>query len=383
MLSKRLSIQEGKEDGVKEEEPTNSFAPDSTHFPFEKVFPVYAMGFLKPESDPVLLPADSRDPIWDAVREEAKIEVTPPRPGLAEKEPILSSFLYASILSHDCLEQALAFVLANRLQNPTLLATQLLDTIYNVIMKDRGIQHSIRLDMQGYHSLQSYRVAHVLWNQGRKVLALALQSRISEVFGIDIHPASRIGEGILLDHGTGVVVGETAVIGNRVSLMHGVTLGGTGKEIGDRHPKLGDGALIGACVIILGNIKIGEGAMIAAGSLVLKDVPPHSMVAGTPAKVIGYMNEKDPSLTMNHGQKHLLAKKYASNMLAKNSSNTWPILLEMEDPVINGEYHLSAFKLRMRGKMARVLEDSCRLRIGLLLGQCKPLSQREKTHYSL
>ncbi|KAI9394493.1 hypothetical protein POPTR_005G099700v4 [Populus trichocarpa] len=215
MLSKRLSIQEGKEDGVKEEETTNSFASDSTNFPFEKVFPVYAMGFLKPESDPVLLPADSRDPIWDAVREEAKIE--------AEKEPILSSFLYASILSHDCLEQALAFVLANRLQNPTLLATQLLDTISNVIMKDRGIQHSIRLDMQafkdrdpaclsycsallylkGYHSLQSYRVAHVLWNQGRTVLALALQSRISEVFGIDIHPASRIGEGILLDHGTG------------------------------------------------------------------------------------------------------------------------------------------------------------------------------------
>ncbi|KAH8508073.1 hypothetical protein H0E87_010279 [Populus deltoides] len=200
MLSKRLSIQEGKEDGVKEEETTNSFASDSTNFPFEKVFPVYAMGFLKPESDPVLFPADSRDPIWDAVREEAKIE--------AEKEPILSSFLYASILSHDCLEQALAFVLANRLQNPTLLATQLLDTISNVIMKDRGIQHSIRLDMQafkdrdpaclsycsallylkGYHSLQSYRVAHVLWNQGRTVLALALQSRISEVFGIDIHP---------------------------------------------------------------------------------------------------------------------------------------------------------------------------------------------------
>ncbi|KAF9682092.1 hypothetical protein SADUNF_Sadunf05G0072400 [Salix dunnii] len=361
VLSKRLSIQEGKEDGVKEEEPTNAFAPGSTHFPFEKVFPVYAMGVLKPESDPVLLPDDSRDPIWDAVREEAKIE--------AEKEPILSSFLYASILSHDCLEQALAFVLANRLQNPTLLATQLLDTIYNVIMKDRGIQHSIRLDMQGYHSLQSYRVAHVLWNQGRKVLALALQSRISEVFGIDIHPASRIGEGILLDHGTGVVVGETAVIGNRVSLMHGVTLGGTGKEIGDRHPKLGDGALIGACVIILGNIKIGEGAMIAAGSLVLKDVPPHSMVAGTPAKVIGYMDEKDPSLTMNHGQKHLLAKKYASNMLAKNSSNMWPILLEMEDP-----------KLRTRGKMARALEDSCRLRLGLLLCQCKPLPQQEKAH---
>nr|TKS00376.1 SERINE ACETYLTRANSFERASE-106 family protein [Populus alba] len=369
MLSKRLSIQEGKEDGVKEEETTNSFASDSTNFPFEKVFPVYAMGFLKPESDPVLLPADSRDPIWDAVREEAKIE--------AEKEPILSSFLYASILSHDCLEQALAFVLANRLQNPTLLATQLLDTISNVIMKDRGIQHSIRLDMQafkdrdpaclsycsallylkGYHSLQSYRVAHVLWNQGRTVLALALQSRISEVFGIDIHPASRIGEGILLDHGTGVVVGETAVVGNRVSIMHGVTLGGTGKEIGDRHPKVGDGALIGACVIILGNIKIGEGAMIAAGSLVLKDVPPHSMVAGTPAKVIGYMDEKDPSLTMNHdASKEFFEHVAVTFRDGRSSHNCAVVVFE----------HLLLKKLGMSGKMARVLEDSHRLSLGLL-----------------
>ncbi|KAJ6995649.1 hypothetical protein NC653_012484 [Populus alba x Populus x berolinensis] len=367
MLSKRLSIQEGKEDGVKEEETTNSFASDSTNFPFEKVFPVYAMGFLKPESDPVLLPADSRDPIWDAVREEAKIEEFLAAAVCA----VLKKFLLDEYVICFILRASIGICSRKSAAKSYSIATQLLDTISNVIMKDRGIQHSIRLDMQafkdrdpaclsycsallylkGYHSLQSYRVAHVLWNQGRTVLALALQSRISEVFGIDIHPASRIGEGILLDHGTGVVVGETAVIGNRVSIMHvshpdpsllllfnvrinldggmdsvkdnvhgmpclfaiaylryhnskdvwqGVTLGGTGKEIGDRHPKVGDGALIGACVIILGNIKIGEGAMIAAGSLVLKDVPPHSMVAGTPAKVIGYMDEKDPSLTMNH-----------------------------------------------------------------------------------
>ncbi|KAG8660076.1 serine acetyltransferase 2 isoform X3 [Manihot esculenta] len=305
MLSTRLSFKEDIENG--------EIDANSTPFPFEKVFPVYAMGVSKPNSDPVVLPVDSADPIWDAVREEAKLE--------AEKEPILSSFLYASILSHDCLEQALAFVLANRLQNPTLLATQMLDTISYVITNDRGIQRSIRLDMQafkdrdpaclsycsallylkGYHSLQSYRVAHVLWNQGRKVLALALQSRISEVvFGVDIHPAARIGDGILLDHGTGVVIGETAVVGNRVSMMHGVTLGGTGKEVGDRHPKVGDGALIGACSTILGNIRIGEGAMIAAGSLVLKNVDPHSMMAGIPATVIGYVDEKHPSLTMKH-----------------------------------------------------------------------------------
>lgn len=309
LLSLRLNVMDEKQNG--EVETNDSLSPSC--FLFEKMFPVYAMGISKPDSGSVLPhAANSGDPIWDAVREEAKLE--------AEKEPILSSFLYASVLSHDCLEQALAFVLANRLHNPTLLATQLLDTISDVIMHDRGIQRSIRLDVQafkerdpaclsycsvllylkGYHALQSHRIAHVLWRNGRKVLALALQSRISEVFGIDIHPAARIGEGILLDHGTGLVIGETAVVGNRVSLMHGVTLGGTGKEIGDRHPKIDDGALIGACVTILGNIRIGEGAMIAAGSLVLKDAPAHSMLAGTPAKVIGFMDEKVPSLTMNH-----------------------------------------------------------------------------------
>ncbi|KAL9690774.1 hypothetical protein QQ045_011184 [Rhodiola kirilowii] len=226
-------------------------------------------------------------------------------------------FLYASILAHNCLEQALAFALANRLQNPTLLATQLMDIFCNVIVRDRGIQKSIRLDIQafkdrdpscfsycsillypkGFQAIQTYRVAHTLWKQGRKVLALALQSRISEVFAIDIHPAAKIGDGILIDHGTGVVIGETAVIGNRVQ---GVTLGGNGKETGDRHPKVGDGALVGASVTILGNISVGVGAMVAAGSLILKSVPPHSIVAGIPAKVIGYLNEKVPSLTMKH-----------------------------------------------------------------------------------
>ncbi|ESQ53532.1 hypothetical protein EUTSA_v10025792mg [Eutrema salsugineum] len=258
-------------------------------FPIERVFPVYARGTFTPEPNPVLLEftISGYDPIWNAIREEAKLE--------AEKEPILSSFLYASILSHDYLEQALGFVLANRLQNPTLLATQLMDIFCNVMVHDRCIQSSIRLDLQafkerdpaclsyssallhlkGYLALQVYRVAHKLLIQGRELLALALQSRVSEVFGIDIHPAARIGEGILLDHGTGVVIGETAVIGDRVSILHGVTLGGTGKETGDRHPKIGDGALLGACVTILGNIRIGAGAMVAAGSLVLKDVPSH------------------------------------------------------------------------------------------------------------
>ncbi|KAG6619670.1 hypothetical protein I3842_07G004200 [Carya illinoinensis] len=312
MLSERLSLREDQD----EQERKRFIDSKIAQHRLEKFFPVYALGISRPDSDSVVSVFNSddplADPIWDAVKEEAKLE--------AEKEPILSSFLYASILSHDCLEQALGFVLANRLQNPTLLATQLMDIFCEVIMHDTSIQRSIRLDMQafkdrdpaclsycsvllylkGYHSLQVYRVAHALWSQGRKVLALALQSRISEVFGVDIHPAAKIGEGILLDHATGVVIGETAVVGNRVSLMHGVTLGGTGKEVGDRHPKVGEGALIGASANILGNIKIGKGAMVAAGSLVLKDIPPHSMVAGIPAKVIGYVDEQDPSLTMKH-----------------------------------------------------------------------------------
>lgn len=299
----------------KEEEEEN-FGSKPVEYKLERVFPVYAVGVSEP--DPNLVASVAKcgckpgDPIWDAISEEAKLE--------AEKEPILSSFLYASILSHHCLELALSFVLANRLANPTLLATQLMDIFYDVIMHDEDIQRAIRLDIQafkdrdpsclsystallylkGYHSLQSYRVAHALWNQGRKILASALQSRISEVFGVDIHPAAKIGEGILLDHATGVVIGETAVVGNRVSLMQGVTLGGTGKEIGDRHPKVGQGALIGASATILGNIEIGEGAMIAAGTVVLKNVPPHSMVAGIPSKVIGYVDDLDPSLTMKH-----------------------------------------------------------------------------------
>ncbi|CAN6813349.1 unnamed protein product [Brassica oleracea] len=285
---------------------------DGDELPFEMGIAVYAKGTNKLEFDPVLLDS-GYDPIWDAIREEAKLE--------AEKEPILSSFLYAGILAHECLEQALGFVLANRLQNPTLLATQLLDIFNGVMMHDKGLQRSIRHDIQafkdrdpaclsyssailhlkGYHALQAYRVAHKLWNQGRTLLALALQSRISEVvFGIDIHPAAKIGEGILLDHGTGVVIGETAVISNHVSILHGVTLGGTGKETGDRHPKIGEGALLGACVTVLGNISIGVGAMVAAGSLVLKDVPPHSVVAGNPAKLIRVIDEQDPSLAMKH-----------------------------------------------------------------------------------
>ncbi|KAJ7570136.1 hypothetical protein O6H91_01G107900 [Diphasiastrum complanatum] len=271
----------------------------------------------------------SYDPIWAAIRAEARLE--------AEREPLLSSFLYASILAHPCFERSLGFVLANRLKNATLLSTQLMDVLDDVFMHDSNIRQAIRLDVQavkdrdpscksyssallylkGYHALQSYRVAHALWERGQHVLALALQSRISEVFAVDIHPAARIGKAILLDHGTGVVIGETAVVGDRVSMLQGVTLGGTGKEAGDRHPKIGEGVLIGAGATILGNIKVGRGAMVAAGSLVLKDVAPHSMVAGTPARAIGTLEEPTPSLTM----KHDATKNFCQELVGSNGVN--------------------------------------------------------------
>jgi serine O-acetyltransferase len=161
------------------------------------------------------------------------------------------------------------------------------------------------LNFKGFLACQAHRVAHNLWSNGRKVLAVMIQNRVSEVFGVDIHPGAKIGSGILLDHATGIVVGETAVIGNDVSILHGVTLGGTGKAHGDRHPKIGDGVLIGAGTCILGNIKIGDGAKIGAGSVVIKDVPARTTVVGNPAKLVGGKNnpiklDKIPSHTMDH-----------------------------------------------------------------------------------
>ena len=225
----------------------------------------------------------------------------------AAEEPLLSSFLYASILAHDSFERALAFVLSNRLASAVMLPTQLFEIFHNVLASERDVLAAALADVQacrerdpaccsysqallyykGYHALQTHRIAHALWGRGQRVLAVSLQSRVSEVLAVDIHPAARLGRGILLDHGTGVVIGETAVVGNNVSLLQNVTLGGTGKEVGDRHPKISDNVLIGASATVLGNITVGRGAQIAAGSLVLKPVPPHTMVAGSPAKPVG------------------------------------------------------------------------------------------------
>lgn len=252
------------------------------------------------------------DKVWQFIREETAKEL--------QKEPVLASFLHATILNHDSLESALSFHLAHRLGSAEASSLLVREVIEQAFASDNEIGKAIRADIcavlerdsachqlsipflyfKGFHALQSYRVAHWLWQQGRHSLALFFQNRISCEFSVDIHPAAKIGRGIMMDHATGIVIGETAVIGNNVSLMQSVTLGGTGKEEGDRHPKIADGVLISAGAKILGNIHIGEGSHVAAGSVVLQAVPPHSLVAGVPAKVIGKPDSEAPALSMNH-----------------------------------------------------------------------------------
>lgn len=254
----------------------------------------------------------SADPVWDRIRKETQAEV--------DNEPILASFLYSTILNHGTLEAALGFHLAHMLDSATAPALLLREVIEGAFNSCRSIGEAIRADLlaveerdsacnnlyvpfiyfKGFHALQAQRVSHCLWNDGRQSLALFFQNRVSSKFGVDIHPAAKLGKGIMLDHATGVVIGETAVVGNNVSILQSVTLGGTGKEEGDRHPKVGDGVLISAGAKILGNICVGEGAKVGAGSVVLQDVPPHTTVAGVPAKVVGRPKSEAPALDMDH-----------------------------------------------------------------------------------
>ncbi|XP_027341873.1 serine acetyltransferase 1, chloroplastic-like [Abrus precatorius] len=255
--------------------------------------------------------------LWLKIQDEARLDV--------DQEPILSSYYLSSILSHKSLESALANHLSINLSNMSLPSSTLFDIFISVLMDDENIIGAVKddlravkerdpacisyvhclLNFKGFLACQAHRIAHKLWLQGRKVLALLIQNRVSEVFAVDIHPGAKIGHGFLLDHATGLVVGETAIIGNNVSILHNVTLGGTGKASGDRHPKIGDGVLIGAGTCILGNIKIGDGAKIGAGSVVLKEVPPRTTAVGNPARLVGGKDnpiklDKMPSFTMDH-----------------------------------------------------------------------------------
>jgi serine O-acetyltransferase len=257
-------------------------------------------------------PALVIDSLWESIRLQTRKQ--------AESEPVLASFLYATILNHDSLRAALSFHLANKLDSPALPAMLIREVIEEALVNEETIIESVRADLlavserdsaccslatpllyfKGFHALQAYRVAHWLWQQGRNSLALFLQNRISAVFGVDIHPAAQIGKGIMFDHATGIVIGETAIVEDNVSIMQSVTLGGTGKEAGDRHPKVRRGVLIGAGAKILGNITVGECAKIGAGSVVLKDVPSRATVAGVPAQIIGETQCSQPAREMDH-----------------------------------------------------------------------------------
>lgn len=248
--------------------------------------------------------------IWKDLVEDVK--------KMSSNEPLLVEYLNTKVLSHNSLQESLSFILAAKLATEFLKFEPMQKMICEALQTDDiidSVAHDLEavrdrdpaaeslaepfLYFKGFQAIQSYRVAHWLWIHKRKDMALYLQSRMSEVYSMDVHPAAKIGKGILVDHGTGVVIGETSVVGDNVSLLHEVTLGGTGKESGDRHPKVGSGVLIGAGSKILGNVKIGEGVKIGASSVVLTDIPPHTTAVGVPAKVVGHPCCESPSLKMN------------------------------------------------------------------------------------
>ena len=256
--------------------------------------------------------------VWNALREEAG--------EAARKEPALASLLHAVVLAHGELSTALTFQLARKLGDselgpmtvreicaeayeaePSIVAAAEAD-LQAVIERDPAAKGFLQpfLFYKGFLALQAHRVAHRLWKTGRETLALHFQSRMSELFQVDIHPAARMGKGLFVDHATGVVIGETAVVGDDVSMLHGVTLGGTGAQRGDRHPKIGKGVLLGAGAKVLGNITIGDHAKIASGSVVLKEVPPHCTAAGVPARIVNCPTCEEPARTMDHTMPDIL-----------------------------------------------------------------------------
>ncbi len=256
--------------------------------------------------------AGAADPVWVRMRSEGE--------QLAASEPFMASMAHSVILHHPSFEAALSYRLAQKLSSPEmspLLMREMADRAYAenramgeaaqadtmaVFERDPACDRMIQplLYFKGFLALQGYRLAHWMWTTGRRDMALFLQMRCSEVFGVDIHPGARVGCGIMIDHAHSIVIGETAVVGNDVSMLHSVTLGGTGKEGGDRHPKIGSGVLIGAGAKVLGNIRVGDCSRIAAGSVVLKDVPRCKTVAGIPAKIVGDAGCERPALSMDH-----------------------------------------------------------------------------------
>ncbi len=257
------------------------------------------------------LDLSSHESLWEIMCEEARVK--------ANEEPILGSYFHATILNHKSFGSALSFRLASKLDNPMLPTMLIRDVVTEATDDDEEILKAAEIDMlatyardpacedlstpflfyKGFHALQAYRISHWLWTHGRETMARFFQNQISVTLGVDIHPAARIGSGLMLDHATGIVVGETAVIDDDVSILHAVTLGGTGKQSGDRHPKIRRGVLLAAGCKIIGNIEVGEGAKVGAGSVVLTDVPPGVTVAGVPAKIVGKSTGVMPALHMD------------------------------------------------------------------------------------
>ncbi|AXI47033.1 serine O-acetyltransferase [Sulfitobacter sp. SK012] len=254
----------------------------------------------------------SMDPLWDQILFEARQAVV--------DEPLIGGFVHACILHHKSLEKALSYRIAAKLASNEMSMMVVRDVVEQAFSSDPSLISASRADLaaiyerdpachrllqpilyfKGYQAIQAYRIAHHLWTKGQSDLAYFFQMRVSEIFGVDIHPAAVIGKGIMIDHAHSVVIGETAVVGDNVSMLHSVTLGGTGKEEEDRHPKIGNGVLIGAGAKVLGNITVGHCSRIAAGSVVLEAVPACKTVAGIPARIVGEAGCDQPSVSMNH-----------------------------------------------------------------------------------
>lgn len=252
------------------------------------------------------------DPIWAALRNEAAQAVA--------DEPLLAALFYGAILNQPSLEMAIIHRIATRLAHQDVQGELLVQAFTDALNAEPEMGQDFRADVaavldrdpachrhiepvlyfKGFQALETHRMAHRLWHLGRRDMALYLQSRSSVVFGVDIHPNARFGRGVMIDHATGVVVGETAVVGDNVSMLHGVNLGGNGKDDGDRHPKIGSGVLLGANAKVLGNIHVGDCARVAAGSVVLRDVPRATTVAGVPAKIVGEAGCSNPARVMDH-----------------------------------------------------------------------------------
>ncbi|CUH53467.1 serine O-acetyltransferase [Shimia sp. R11_0] len=250
------------------------------------------------------------DPVWRQITREAEEAV--------QEEPLMGGLVHACVLHHRSIERALSYRFAAKLSSNEMSMVILREIADEAYAAAPEISEAARADLmaiyerdpachrllqpilyfKGFQAVQAYRIGHWLWQQGRTDLAYFIQMRTSEIFGIDIHPAATIGKGIMIDHAHSIVIGETAVVGDNVSMLHSVTLGGTGKEEEDRHPKIGDGVLIGAGAKVLGNIKVGHCSRVAAGSVVLQEVPPCTTVAGVPAKVVGEAGCDQPSVSM-------------------------------------------------------------------------------------